>query len=82
MKHAFEMSSGIMIYIPSFIKTGSGIQTLIGACKQTTHYDLISQRLLFRSKESMLKREVCTEETIYVRVSSSQWREKSKYKNS
>jgi hypothetical protein len=30
MKYAVEMGSGAMIYIPNFIKTGSGIQTLIG----------------------------------------------------
>jgi hypothetical protein len=30
MKYAEEMGSGAMIYIPSFIKIGSGIQTLIG----------------------------------------------------
>jgi hypothetical protein len=30
MKYAIEMGSGAMIYIPSFIKTGSGIQKLIG----------------------------------------------------
>jgi hypothetical protein len=29
MKYAVEMESGAMIYIPSFIKTGSGIQKLI-----------------------------------------------------
>jgi hypothetical protein len=29
MKYAVEMGSGAMIYIPSFIKTGSGIQKLI-----------------------------------------------------
>jgi hypothetical protein len=29
MKYAAEMGSGAMIYIPSFIKTGSGIQKLI-----------------------------------------------------
>jgi hypothetical protein len=29
MKYAIEMSSGAMIYIPSFIKIGSGIQKLI-----------------------------------------------------
>jgi hypothetical protein len=29
MKYAVEMGSGAMIYIPSLIKTGSGIQTLI-----------------------------------------------------
>jgi hypothetical protein len=30
MKYAVEMGSGAMIYIPSFIKTGSAIQKLIG----------------------------------------------------
>jgi hypothetical protein len=29
MKYAIEMGSGAMIYIPSFIKIGSGIQKLI-----------------------------------------------------
>jgi hypothetical protein len=30
MKYAVEMDSGAMIYIPSFIKTGSGVQKLVG----------------------------------------------------
>jgi hypothetical protein len=30
MKYAVEMGSGAMIYIPSLIKTGSGIQKLMG----------------------------------------------------
>jgi hypothetical protein len=30
MKYAVEMGSGAMIYISSFIKIGSGIQTLMG----------------------------------------------------
>jgi hypothetical protein len=29
MKYAVEMGSGTMLYIPSFIKIGSGIQKLI-----------------------------------------------------
>jgi hypothetical protein len=29
MKYAVEMVSGAMIYIPSFTKTGSGIQKLL-----------------------------------------------------
>jgi hypothetical protein len=29
MKYAAEMGSGVMIYIPDFIKTGSGIQKII-----------------------------------------------------
>jgi hypothetical protein len=30
MKYAAEMGSDVMIYIPSFIKTGSGIQKFMG----------------------------------------------------
>jgi hypothetical protein len=30
MKYAVEMGSGVMIYIPNFIKIGSGIQKLMG----------------------------------------------------
>jgi hypothetical protein len=30
MKYAVEMGPGAMIYIPSFMKTGSGIQKLMG----------------------------------------------------
>jgi hypothetical protein len=30
MMYAVEMGSGAVIYIPSFMKTGSGIQKLIG----------------------------------------------------
>jgi hypothetical protein len=29
MKYAIEIGSGVMIYIPSFIKTGLGIRKLI-----------------------------------------------------
>jgi F0F1-type ATP synthase alpha subunit len=35
MKYAVEMGSGAMIYIPSFIKIGSGIQKLILGNSQT-----------------------------------------------
>jgi hypothetical protein len=31
MKYAVEMGSSVMIYIPGFIKIGSGIQKLMGA---------------------------------------------------
>jgi hypothetical protein len=41
MKYAVEISSGAMIYIPSFIKTGSGIQMLIRGIHRQ-HGDLIS----------------------------------------
>jgi hypothetical protein len=30
MKYAVEMGSGAMMYVPSFIKIGSGIQKLMG----------------------------------------------------
>jgi hypothetical protein len=35
MKYAVEMGSVAMIYIPSFIKFGSGIQKLIGGHTDT-----------------------------------------------
>jgi hypothetical protein len=57
MKYAVEMGSDAMIYIPSFIKTGSGIQKLMGENSQTHILhdgDLIS---LFscQNKENRLK---------------------------
>jgi hypothetical protein len=35
MKYAAEMGSGAVIYIPSFIKIGAGIQKLIGRGRYT-----------------------------------------------
>jgi hypothetical protein len=35
MKHAVQMDSVTMIYVPSLIKFGSGIQKLIGGDKHT-----------------------------------------------
>jgi hypothetical protein len=35
MKYAVEMGSGAMMYIPSFIKIGSGIRKLIGRYTDT-----------------------------------------------
>jgi hypothetical protein len=35
MKYAVQMGSGAMIYIPSFIKIGSGIQKLWGRGRYT-----------------------------------------------
>jgi autotransporter-associated beta strand protein len=35
MKYVVDMGSGAMIYIPSFIKIGSGIQKLIGTHTHT-----------------------------------------------
>jgi hypothetical protein len=39
MKYADEMGSRAMIYIPSFINTGSAIQKLIGKDTQTYRQD-------------------------------------------
>jgi hypothetical protein len=36
MKHAVEMGSGAMIYIPSFIKIGSGIHKLVWGIQRHT----------------------------------------------
>jgi hypothetical protein len=52
MKSSVEMDSGAMIYIPSFIKTGSGIQKLMGRIHIQTHRqhgDLISLLLFFKN---------------------------------
>jgi hypothetical protein len=35
MKYAVEMGSGAMMYIPSFMKIGSGIQKLMGGIHST-----------------------------------------------
>jgi hypothetical protein len=50
MKHAVEMASSAVIYIPSLIKIGSGIQKTIGGDTQTSrkHSDLISLLLKIR----------------------------------
>jgi hypothetical protein len=51
MKYAVEMGSGAMIYsyIPSFIKIGSGIQTLTRGYSQT-HRQLYRSRIKARLK--------------------------------
>jgi hypothetical protein len=57
MKYSFEMGSGAMIYIPSLIKIGSGIQKLMRGVSQThrQHGDFISLLLFFQNKESRPK---------------------------
>jgi hypothetical protein len=81
MKYAVEMGSGAMIYIPSFINTGSGIQKLMGDTQ--THRqdeDRISLLLVFQNKESrpmiivsrVFERPLLTVEhinSIYIKVS-------------
>jgi hypothetical protein len=42
MKHAVEMGSGAMIYTPSFINTGPGIQKLIWGIYRHTDSMVIS----------------------------------------
>jgi hypothetical protein len=42
MKYAVEMGSVTMIYIPSFVKIGSGIQKLIGGIHIHTESMVIS----------------------------------------
>jgi hypothetical protein len=58
MKHAFEMGSGAMIYIRSFMKIGSGIQKLTaeGIHKHRQHGELIDLLYFYQNKESRLKR--------------------------
>jgi hypothetical protein len=42
MKYAAEMSSGSMIYIPSFMKIGSGSQKLIEGTHRHTETEIAS----------------------------------------
>jgi hypothetical protein len=42
MKYAVEMGSGAMMYIPSFIKIGSGIQKLIQGIHRHTNRKVIA----------------------------------------
>jgi hypothetical protein len=42
MKYTAEMGSGAMIYIPVFIRIGSGIQKLIGGIQRHTDSKVIS----------------------------------------
>jgi hypothetical protein len=64
MKYAVEMSSGATTYIPSFVRTGSGIQKIVGGRGGggVVHIqiyrkqgDLISLLLFFQDKENGLK---------------------------
>jgi hypothetical protein len=54
VKYAVEMGSNAVIYIPSFIKTGSAIQILMGGSRtHRGHGNRIS--FYFLNEESMLK---------------------------
>jgi hypothetical protein len=52
--YAIEMASGGMIYIPSVINVGSGIQMLIGEETQT-HRQQSYLTIYFQNKKSGLK---------------------------
>jgi hypothetical protein len=54
MKYAVEVGSGAMLYIPSFIKIGSGIQKLIEGIHRQ-HGDLSLILFFFSNYESRLK---------------------------
>jgi hypothetical protein len=58
MKYAVELGSGAMMYIPSFIKIGSGIRKLMGKGDSQTdgeHGDRISLlSFFFQNKNSRL----------------------------
>jgi hypothetical protein len=55
MKYAVGMGSVAMIYIPSFVKIGSGIQKLIRGESQTQRGDCIGLTFIFQNEESRLK---------------------------
>jgi hypothetical protein len=49
------MGSGVVIYVPSFVEIGSGIQKLIGGIhRHREQRDLISLLYFFQNKESRL----------------------------
>jgi hypothetical protein len=56
MKYATEMGLGAMIYIPGFIKTGSGILKLMGeeGLTHRHHGDCTNVLEFFQNKESRL----------------------------
>jgi hypothetical protein len=58
------MGLGVMIYTPSFIKTGSGIEKLKDGDTQAhkQHSDIISLFLFFQNKDGSLNTGMCVEE--------------------
>jgi hypothetical protein len=55
MKYVFEMGSGAMIYMPSFIKTDSGIQNRRDSQTYRQYGDRKSLLSFSQSEESRLK---------------------------
>jgi hypothetical protein len=66
MIQAVEMGSGAMIYTPSFIKIGSGIQKLIEGI-DTQQVGIISLLSFFQNKESRLKIAVKSEMKLFTK---------------
>jgi hypothetical protein len=54
MKYAVEVGSDATIYVPNFIKIGSGIEKLIGRGNAQTHISY-AYFYFFQNKESRLK---------------------------
>jgi hypothetical protein len=52
MKYAVEMGSGAMMYIPSFIKIGSGIQTLGGGIHRHAQMGVFSLHFPIGTEET------------------------------
>jgi hypothetical protein len=55
MKYTVEMGSGVMIYIPNFIETDSGIQKLTAEIRTRTNVIRMPASIFFENKESRLK---------------------------
>jgi hypothetical protein len=64
INEAVEMGSGALMYVPSFIKIGSGIQKLIGGINTHTNAQTATwshkPNLFFQNKESRLKNKLVT----------------------
>jgi hypothetical protein len=73
MNYAVEIDSDAMIYIPSFIKIGSGIQKLIRGIHTHIHgqdCDLVRLLSFFQNKESGLKKEITTQLGNFIKYTS------------
>jgi hypothetical protein len=51
MKYAVEMGPATTIYIPSFMKTGSGIQKLMSGVIHRQHRDRMTTFILFKIRK-------------------------------
>jgi hypothetical protein len=63
MRYSVDIDSGVMMYIPSFIRIGSGIVKLMGGTHTNTHRqqsDFISLLSLFCKNKSRHMRSPCS----------------------